>query len=477
MLKGFLFGIALVLTLIYNMGNLLAYSETQGSWWVRDVQIYQQGIAKERNDTPTAKKTLYVVAGSSGLFGFDHHLIEQQTDYQSINFATHAGLSMNNSAARLEDVLKEGDVILMPLEYSYYYQGNVTTFQQREHLNWMQRDAYWLSPVENFKTNQTTPMRVWGPIAWARLTKGTKNLDRRSFSQLQDIVANSVDEQNGRHFKGGVTMYDFMTTDRWGGFYYTNVTWDRVKNSKFALPRVDFTSRAKAIDSSLHAVEALAKRRNAKVIYTWPAAARMQEKHVVDAVMEEYGRFQDDMIASGRNFKCRADESILPLNLFIDTGFHLNSLGATLRTVNLLNCLKSEPGFESVDLETIGELKTLDQLHGLTQIRKQRKAVLFNFEQYNEIIFAAKQVIDNLPSNHANVPKMKRLRNTVIMDALPEIEARLERSIYVKMVGNDYKIIAQGTKDCDYLLELIPQAIDNKRSCSFGIWTDAAADW
>ncbi|STQ86913.1 hypothetical protein LS73_007680 [Helicobacter muridarum] len=84
--------------------------------WIKDVYQAKDII----NDRVTTKQRLMVVGGSSSLFGFNGAMVELNTDFSFINYATHAGLPINYHIDKVIAKAKEGDIIILPLEFGYY---------------------------------------------------------------------------------------------------------------------------------------------------------------------------------------------------------------------------------------------------------------------------------------------------------------------------------------------------------------------
>src|SRR5258706_4697422 len=59
------------------------------------------------------QKRLFYISGSSGLFNFDARLAEQKLGIPVINFATHAGLTLDYILTRSKRSLRLGDAVLL----------------------------------------------------------------------------------------------------------------------------------------------------------------------------------------------------------------------------------------------------------------------------------------------------------------------------------------------------------------------------
>lgn len=106
----FFFSFLWFLLVYFNFGI-----ETQSSKWVNDVYIKKESIANN-----IEKQKIVIVSGSNSLFGFNSKKIEEEFGIPVINSAVHAGLGMKYILYKSKNIIKEGDIVLLPLEYSFY---------------------------------------------------------------------------------------------------------------------------------------------------------------------------------------------------------------------------------------------------------------------------------------------------------------------------------------------------------------------
>ena len=117
--KRFLVGLALGLAL--GVGSFVAFLYTQlgvpteNTQWAHDISRVKESYAAH-----ISGQRLFVVAGSSALFGVNAQLIQQQTGCPTVNMGTHAALSLDYRFSRLKKVARPGDIVLLALEYESY---------------------------------------------------------------------------------------------------------------------------------------------------------------------------------------------------------------------------------------------------------------------------------------------------------------------------------------------------------------------
>lgn len=86
-------------------------------------EIWLENIYKAKNminSRPSHKQRLLIVSGSNSLFGFNSSIIDLESRFQPINYATHAGLPINYHIDMIIENAKAGDIVFMPLEFDYY---------------------------------------------------------------------------------------------------------------------------------------------------------------------------------------------------------------------------------------------------------------------------------------------------------------------------------------------------------------------
>ena len=85
------------------------------SYWVDSLYKYKE-YRMSKLDAPR----LIIVGGSNVLFGINTEEVEKSTGYKVINFGVHAGMDFDYIYYRLKKNIHKGDIVVMPLEYSYY---------------------------------------------------------------------------------------------------------------------------------------------------------------------------------------------------------------------------------------------------------------------------------------------------------------------------------------------------------------------
>ncbi|PSB41880.1 hypothetical protein C7B77_27085 [Chamaesiphon polymorphus CCALA 037] len=72
------------------------------------------------------RQRILIVSGSNGLFGISAEKISQATGIETINLSSHAGLGGEYILNRAAKIIRKGDLILLPIEYSLYYSSGIS---------------------------------------------------------------------------------------------------------------------------------------------------------------------------------------------------------------------------------------------------------------------------------------------------------------------------------------------------------------
>lgn len=109
--------------LIYFLLVLYFYSvHTKENVWIHNCMVKKQKIARNIKGVK-----LVFGGGSATLFGIRTKDIQAKMGIPSVNMGIHQGLQIDYQLYSLKKVLKKGDIVILPLEYSCFsYNGNLS---------------------------------------------------------------------------------------------------------------------------------------------------------------------------------------------------------------------------------------------------------------------------------------------------------------------------------------------------------------
>lgn len=108
---GLFLGMELFIGLLYTQLGV----PTESSHWAYDLIQKKEALAAS---SPGPR--LFLVAGSSTLFGISGQVIEQRTGCRTLNFGTHGGLDLDYILHTAQKNLRPGDTALLAIEYQLY---------------------------------------------------------------------------------------------------------------------------------------------------------------------------------------------------------------------------------------------------------------------------------------------------------------------------------------------------------------------
>lgn len=120
---------------------------------------------KEAHGLGIDDKKIVVVSGSNSYIGIDSKMIKDRLGIDVVNDATHAGLGMRYLLYKSQQVLKAGDIAILPLEYNFYYMGGKPYTQYMDYI--LSRDA-----VHFFNLPIKEMLQVFYYVKYSRIYDG-----------------------------------------------------------------------------------------------------------------------------------------------------------------------------------------------------------------------------------------------------------------------------------------------------------------
>ncbi len=102
---------------------------TKGSQWIAEAYKHKEKYAKSI-ETPK----IVIVAGSNGLFGIDSGMLGKAFNMPVVNMCVNAGIDLPPILEHGKRVIKEGDTVLLPLEYPLYSYNGEPIVQMIDYL-------------------------------------------------------------------------------------------------------------------------------------------------------------------------------------------------------------------------------------------------------------------------------------------------------------------------------------------------------
>ncbi|RLA76307.1 MAG: hypothetical protein DRG78_19260 [Epsilonproteobacteria bacterium] len=119
---------------------------TKSSQWIYDVYNKKTNIANN-----IQKEKVVIVAGSNALFGINSKMLSDAFNKPVVNYSVNAGLLLPYILYKAKKILKKGDIVILPLEYSMYNYNGLASTQMIDYIFSRDFDAFYtLSFLEQF---------------------------------------------------------------------------------------------------------------------------------------------------------------------------------------------------------------------------------------------------------------------------------------------------------------------------------------
>ncbi len=307
LLTGFvLMSIIWVLLILGQIGNPVITSR-----WVYDAYSKKSKLLEDINGS-----RLVIVAGSNVLFGIDSKKLEKKYHIPTVNFGVNAGLFLPYILYRAEKVLKKGDIVLLPLEYSMYLYDGEPNEQMIGYTYSFDPSFFWtLTLKEQFEMIWKTP---FSRVLEGYMQTGTKPITDGLYG------AHHIDDHGDQTHSDKKYM---------GGFEK-----DIIRHIKPTLYGKDEPKDALAW-KYLKEFDEWAKSHGICTIYIPPVFMDQQIYHTDKRESEFYHTLPKRAKKIGLNFIGNPYDFMYPRDMFFNTDYHLNAESREIHTDRLIKLL------------------------------------------------------------------------------------------------------------------------------------------
>lgn len=486
--KKFLLAVLVFLIIAFSGYVALFYfqlgSPLKAEWWIKSSYQYKDFRAKNIKE-----KKVIILAGSNSLFGINSELIEQKTGFPVLNLACHAGLDIDYLYYILKKHIKEGDIVVLPLEFEYYSKmGKTTDWFSNNMIAWG-KDYLTQLPLEDFATFlvSTEPKRVLeGVVEQIETDKKNKIFTQHEIiKQLEDLWAKEGEKWRGYSFKS-LNKFGDINADQpvvyKNDMHYIN---DNIQVSSHFL---DVYKK----------VNKLVKQYHGTIYLTYPVTLKnklfdLSQKESQNRIMNLEALLKQHDI----DIQCNAALFNLDRVYFFNTHYHPNKYGALIRSENLAECLNKLLNDHDEKI-SYSEATYRTELLQKKYIDKVKKPTLFYFEKRYEDLTIIKKTLERYYLENGKYPvstgydglytkwgyEGKKWINGLIPNYIeslprdPRNTSDASKQYLYKSNGKEYKLIAHNPEDCTTVKAKHPKLIDPKRDCwAYGFWTKDAKNW
>lgn len=306
-------------------------SPVVAEWWLGSSINKKEMLLSDIKE----KQRIIVVSGSNSLFGFDTKLIEEHTGIKAFNFGMHAGLDMDFLRFETEKVIRKGDIVIMPLEYSYYYteKGYSEWFIENV-LSWGQDYFSGLGLFDTINMVIHTPVSFIAKQASAPKRGVTDDVETIRKMQLDGV------------YRG----YSYKSLNNYGDITPPDESTALVKGYKESPKKnertLSYTSGTKVSEytlTKLKEIDSYTKRIGATLYVTWPVSMSTAYFNSSNSSsIKDIASIKKALDDTGIKVICDPFSFNLSPELFYDTHYHLNSAGQKVRSSKLAECIKQE---------------------------------------------------------------------------------------------------------------------------------------
>ena len=288
---------------------------------------------KDYINANSSGKRLIIISGSNSLFGFDSSLIANHTQYQPINYATHAGIPINYHIDKIIANAKNGDIIFMPLEFEYYY----TKDHPKDDMWYISNMLLWGKGYKKYISIKSMVLTYFSdsPFATIKRIIKYKKSNNNPIGEMVEIWDKNIATNNPC---GESVPYNYKGLNAYGDFCAQ-------ENKEPYVVDDDYKSNLNAEISQFFLdefarLEAFANEHNIKIFLTYPTTAENEKFSIENPKIHQYIANLKSQLAKNK-FKIYGDfkDFHFEQTYFYDTPYHLNKQGAILRTQRFIELL------------------------------------------------------------------------------------------------------------------------------------------
>lgn len=456
----------------YQMGAVLV-SES----WINEVYKYKEFDLHEGD---SEKDRLLIVSGSNSLFGINTDELRKLTGMPVHNLAAHAALDLDFHYYKLEQILRHGDIVVMPLELPVYFRDGYTEWFTNNMMVWEPEffdSLSILDKVEFVRSVEVT--RVLSGI----LSSG-KFFQEASMDTLEGLppIGKSVYSYQNLSFRNDILIDKPPTTKVKSlsekGTNYLSDLRNKGNISSGALMK-------------LKRINELVESRGATLILTWPVTMRnpaFNPDNRNTQIQTEF--FRSQLVAQGYEIQCPWSLFNYDVEFFFNERSHLNKSGARIRTYALSECLslifrgQKWPFSINETNQFIEALEKFPESH-------LDFGVFIDFTLLRNALESYRAKHGSYPKSHGYdgiKTKWGKSGEVWISGLVPEYLPSLPRDrryselpqlqYLYKSDGKDYKLIQHQPPNCQLFKKATLLNVDPMRNCwAIGYWTENAKNW
>jgi hypothetical protein len=264
----------------------------------------------------TPSPRIILAGGSNVSFGIDAELMQQTLGMPVINDGLHAGLGLA-SLRELQEYIREGDVIIISLEYNLFTNQDVMEGDPVFLSDWIEYSPRRIKYLSNPLTE--TP-GIYAIMLQRKVNRQVNTyLFGGSLNEVRSVFVGTKYDLNG----------DFI-----GHLQAASMNWQKIPVTPYPVSGLQ-----EDIFVFLERFNQIAQEKGAKVYFEAPSSRQSNCKATRETRMADF--FKSFTERSSIPLLTPLEEVCLPNKYFFDTEYHLNAQGRELRTKRLIENLRN----------------------------------------------------------------------------------------------------------------------------------------
>lgn len=315
----------------FSSALALAPAPVPAEYWVREMMVIKHSIVKKY----AGYKKIIIASGSSSLFDIDAKKLSDNLKIPVINFGLHAGLPLNTILGAAGSDAEKGDVIILPLEPSYYCRGKEpTAWQVRNAIAWDRpRWESWSLLQQLRGISLLEPTFIW-ELAKARFDEKFRPeaIDHRLVA-LNDRVILAKFKVRPKPTK---FAYSAFNLDSFGDMQKNN-------GAEYeGIPGYSADMKTEFCPGSWKLLESFKSNMASKGIAVYFANTPYVATNKLDeAKVEAASQLFNEKLSRLAPVLDTRPQLVFQRNLFFNTALHLNAEGRKIRTRILINSIRN----------------------------------------------------------------------------------------------------------------------------------------
>lgn len=309
--------------------------------WVRNVLEVKKEIELRTRKT---EKRIIIMSGSNSLFGINSKEIEDLIQIKTINLATHVYFPFAEMVNQLEKVVKEGDIIVLPLEITLYTRSeddDDSRWLMKTVFHWYQDYYYQLPFIKKIKFMSKVPMDILYKTIKLRFFDKDRQVIKEKFKSSEYLFKNASAIWSGKKalkLTGKEFAYSYYSLNSRGDFTWnTKDRAEKPEDDDYHYLSLEISDN---FINQYERLKSLAEKYHLQLLFTWPVALKnplfdISRKVDKKRVMQFKKRLKD----IGLDIQGELSDVQYDSEYFFDTSKHLNQDGVKLRTAVLKNII------------------------------------------------------------------------------------------------------------------------------------------